>query len=194
MYGVSPGSVAIILVLVTGLLPLGGVNLLGTMNSGMQPFLYSAFIVIVLDSGAIGLWSFLNPLFVLMTIWFTIPLSLFNILYVRQILRYFNGLSSQGSAVMAGLLSLIVPTILSFYLTQAGLPLGLIIPIPIQFLIGLVFLFKFREPEFIAPWVGIDIDWSWWKSEQRKGQDTTLVIPSFSHRLQDHEADWLEGW
>jgi len=35
-------------------------------------------------------------------------------------------------------------------------------PIPIQFVAGLAFLYRFREPENISAWSGQFIDWSWW--------------------------------
>lgn len=194
LYGVSPGTIAVIMIVVTIFLPLGGVNLVNpiqSMSGGMPPFIYSVLWGIFIGNISSLLYIF-NPIYYLSTIWFTVPLCLFNILYVRQILRYFMGLSSRDSAIMVGLLSLIVPTIMSLYITQAGFPFGLIIPIPIQFVIGLIFLYKFREPELIAPWSGIYIDWSWWRSERRRGKDESSKIPLFSQLLVDHEADWLE--
>ncbi|TFG32369.1 hypothetical protein EU527_10220 [Candidatus Thorarchaeota archaeon] len=194
LYGVSPGTVAVIMILVTLFLPVGGVNLVNpipSLSGGLPPFIYSALWAIFLGD-IMSLWYLFNPLYFLSIIWLTIPLSLMNILYIRQILRYFMGSSSRYSVVMVGLLSLIVPTILSLYITLAGFPLGLVIPIPIQFVTGLVLLHKFREPELIAPWSGVYIDWSWWRSERRRGKDESSKIPSFSQRLVDHEADWLE--
>lgn len=199
LYGISPRAIAVVMFFVTVFLPVGGLNLVdyNLVNyeaSEMPPFLYSISWILRLDQGLPGFWSLFNPLFLASAIWFTLPLSLLNILYVRQIFRYFAGLSSQGSAVMVGLLSLLVPTIVSVYITQAGLSFGLIIPIPIQFVIGLVFLHRFREPELTAPWSGIYIDWCWWKSELRRDNYRTTKAPSLSRQLADHEADWLEGW
>jgi hypothetical protein len=99
--------------------------------------------------------------------WLIIPLYIFNILYIRQIARFFYGKSSRDSATMCGILSIIFPTLAGIVFSiLLGLPYSsylYIYPIPIQFFAGLVFLSRIREPENISAWSGQFIDWSWWK-------------------------------
>jgi len=195
LYGVSPSNITIIMVLVTLFFPVGGFNLIeyGTYEaSGANPFVYSTLYVIFINEGLSSLWRVFDPFLWLSTIWLTIPLTLLNLLYVRQIWRHFMGYSTKSGALFVGLLSLVVPPCISIYISYMGFPFGLIVPIPLQFICGLVLLNKFREPELISPWTGMDIDWSWWRSGYRKDNYTNLKLPSFSQRLQDHEADWLE--
>lgn len=99
-------------------------------------------------------------------LWLIIPLYIFSILYIRQIVRFFYGISSRDSALMCGLLSILFPTLVGI---GASVLLGLpyrsylyIFPIPVQFLAGLVFLYRFREPENVSAWSGQFMDWSWW--------------------------------
>jgi hypothetical protein len=95
------------------------------------------------------------------------PLYVLNILYIRQIVRFLYGKSSRDSALMCGLLSIIFPSLIGLLVS---ILLGFsysqylyIMPIPIQFALGLYFLYRFREPEVVSPWSGQFMNWSWWK-------------------------------
>lgn len=99
-------------------------------------------------------------------LWLIIPLYIFSILYIRQIIRFFYGISSRDSALMCGLLSILFPTLVGI---GASVLLGLpyrsylyIFPIPVQFFAGLFFLCRYREPENVSAWSGQFINWSWW--------------------------------
>jgi hypothetical protein len=109
-------------------------------------------------------WIFPVPLITYS--WLIIPLYIFSILYIRQIVRFFNGDSSRDSALMCGIISIIFPTLVGIGISVLlGYPHSsylYVYPIPIQFLAGLVFLYRYREPENISPWSGQFIDWSWW--------------------------------
>ena len=194
LYGVSPNAIAIVMALVTLVLPVGGLNLIHIGMTGGSSFIYSALWVIFPSQGLNSLWLLMNPLFWISAVWATMPLCLLNLLYVRQLWRHYMGYSTKGSVLMVGLLSLIVPTAISIYITFGGLPLGVITPVPIQFVCGLVFLHRFREPELVSPWAGIYLDLSWWASEIMTEPQTPARLPSLSKLLEDHEADWLEGW
>ncbi len=194
LYGVSPYAITILIVLVTLALPIGGIiSLPYGLNNGFY-LIYSALWIVFPSEGLRGLWRMMNPAFWASAIWVTIPLCILNILFIRQIWRYYMGYSAKSSVQMVGMLSLIAPSLISLYITYAGFSIGMIVPIPIQYVCGLVFLHKFREPELISPWSGIHLDLSWWGISFPTEPDTDTGLPSFSKRLIDHEADWLEGW
>jgi hypothetical protein len=113
-------------------------------------------------------------------LWLIIPLYIFSILYIRQIVRFFYGKSSRDSASMCGLISFIFPTLIgigtSILLGYSYSSFLYVHPIPIQFLVGLVFLYRFRVPENISPWSGQFIDWSWWIRLKAKWSNWTIDV------------------
>jgi hypothetical protein len=134
LYGVGPSGVTLLMGLVT-LPPLGALRL--TEGNWV---IYSIF------------WIFPVPLITYS--WLIIPLYIFSILYIRQIVRFFNGDSSRDSALMCGIISIIFPTLVGIGISVLlGYPHSsylYVYPIPIQFLAGLVFLYRYREPENIS--------------------------------------------
>lgn len=155
LYGIGPRVIAIFMIMIT-LLPLG------IMPIGEEFWImYTVFWVLVI-----------HPPFIIFDItmfaflWIVIPLYVFSILYIRQIVRFFYGKSSRDSALMCGLISILFPTLVGIGATiLLGLPYSsslIVYPIPIQFLAGLVFLYRFREPENVSAWSGQFINWSWW--------------------------------
>ena len=194
LYGVSPNAIAVIMILVTFFLPVGEANLIPYGGIHGFSFIYSALWMILPSQGLSSLWLMMNPLIWMVTAWLTIPLCSLNLLYIRQLWRHYMGYSNKGSVLWVGLLSLMVPSIISLYVTYLGFPVGLVLPIPIQFICGLVLLYKFREPELISAWAGIYLDLSWWSTQAKGVQSTSSKLPSLSQLLEDHEADWLEGW
>jgi hypothetical protein len=136
---------------------------LGILPLGPQDRLvYSIFWILLIHFSYI---MFVPAMMTLMGI--IVPLYTFSILYVRQIVRFFYGKSTRDSAIMCGLLSVAFPSLVGVLVSiLLGLPYSqylYIIPVPIQFAVGLHFLYKFREPEAVSPWSGQFIDWSWWK-------------------------------
>ena len=83
-------------------------------------------------------------------LFFTVPYSIFNILFVLKVIRYYQGRASKLSVATYGLISLVMPSImLTFLLSLASFDLvvlGLVWPIPIQFLTGLALLHFVRGP------------------------------------------------
>ncbi len=194
LYGAGPNTFAIIMILVTLVFPVGGLNLIHLGNSGATPFIYSVLWLVFINDGLMGLWYFFSSFYWIAAIWITIPLSLLNLLYIRQLWRYYMGFCTSDSAMLVGLSSLIVPPVVSVYITYIGFPLGLIIPFPFQFICGSILLHKFQEPELVSPWAGIYLDMSWWSLENSSESVPNPQLPLYSTLLEDHEADWLEGW
>jgi len=136
---------------------------LGALPIGQRDWLvYSIFWIILFRFP----FAILFDISMLFFLWLIVPLYIFSILYIRQIARFFYGKSSRDSALMCGLISLIFPTLIGL---GTSILLGFsysaylyIYPIPIQFIVGLVFLYRFREPENVSAWSGQFIDWSWW--------------------------------
>jgi hypothetical protein len=79
----------------------------------------------------------------------TIPLSVFNLLYFWNVARYYQAKSSRSEAISIGIFSFVFPTIL-FLLTARVLNafgvFGLIIPVPIQFIAGLLIMYRVPGP------------------------------------------------
>jgi len=194
LYGVSPNAIVVIMIFITFFLPVGGANLIPYGGVHGFSFIFSALWMILPSAGLSSLWLMMNPLIWVATIWLTIPLCSLNLLYIRQLWRHYMGYCNKGSVLWIGLLSLMVPSIISLYVTYLGFPVGLVLPIPIQFICGLVFLYKFREPELISAWAGIYLDLSWWSIQAKEVKHASTKLPSLSKLLEDHEADWLEGW
>jgi hypothetical protein len=146
-------------------------------------------LITLLPLGAIrlaeGIWViysifWIYPIPMIAYLWLIIPLYIFSILYIRQIARFFNGDSSRDSALMCGLISILLPTLVGIVISVLlGYPYSsylYVYPIPIQFLVGLVFLYRFREPENISPWSGQYIDWSWWVRLKAKWSNWTADV------------------
>jgi hypothetical protein len=154
--GIGPRVIGIFMILIT-LAPLGTI-LIGPQDR----LIYSIFWIILVHSSKV----LFDPS-LLALLWIICPLYIFSILYIRQIVRFYYGKSSRDSALMCGLLSAIFPSLVGL---GVSILLGFsyseylyIIPVPIQFVVGLYFIYRFREPEVVSPWSGQFIDWSWWK-------------------------------
>ena len=148
LYGVSPGVIRLIMIIVTifspfGLIPLESVGMFGFFN--VLPGIYGLF------------WILLNPFVYL-------PLCLLNILYAHRLVRYYQGRSSRDSVHLIGLLSIILPTAIMFYISGMFGSFVILYPIPLQFAIGLIILHRIEGPEVISPWSGMRLDLSWWKT------------------------------
>ncbi|TFG99105.1 hypothetical protein E4H12_03870 [Candidatus Thorarchaeota archaeon] len=190
LYGTSPYVIGLIMTLVTLFLPIGGINFIYNM-SNLQPQLYSAFWMI---SNLTDLWKMFNPDQLLSTIWITIPLCTFNFLYIIQINHFFSNIASRDVALMYGILSMIAPSVITIYLYITYNFPSIIIPIPIQFFVGFILLYKFRDPDYISPWKGYFIDWSWWTRQKYSIDDPEPKVINLTKLLMQHDADWLEGW
>ncbi len=171
LFGTSPGVIAFFMILITlivplGVIPFGGFNVFG---GGYGYFEFTIYSIIWSYSHWMFFQSSMISLFILTNIWITLPFTLFNIVYVWKIIRYFRGNCTRFSVVWVGMLSLIFPTLFALFLRGMNdLAAGFVFigPIPIQFIVGLIFMFKIEGPEMTSPWRGDLGDRSWWKPKR----------------------------
>ena len=190
LYGTSPYVIGVFMVLVTFFLPVGGVNLAFNFQN-QEPKIYSAFWMI---NNLGDFWRMFDLEQLLATIWMTIPLCTLNFLFIIQINRFFSNSASRDVALLYGILSMIAPSMLSLYvLLTFGFPF-VITPIPIQFFVGVILLYKFRDPDYVSPWKGYFVDWSWWTRHRFSIRDPDSKVINLTRLLMQHDADWLEGW
>jgi hypothetical protein len=199
LYGVSPWVIGFIMILITLITPLGIVPINGDFivltNWFQGPFIYGLLWSYTWSSYSGILFSgvqFLN----LSYMWLLVPLSIFSILYVRQIIRYYFGKSSRDSALMVGILSIILPSLIQLVFAVSLVNIsraGFIIPIPIQFVAGLILLRKFEGPEVISPWPGQFIDWSWWIRLKAKWSNRAVDIIEIHLEEEPEEIEGLES-
>lgn len=191
LHGVSPREIGVIMIVITVFLPVGQVNL-GYSWQIIPTFLYSGLWLLGLFQD--GFWYLANPSALFVSFWITIPLCGFNFLFIRQMNRFFQGETSRDIVLMYGILSMIVPTIVTLALWVSIQFPYVITPIPIQFVIGVILLYKFREPEVISPWRGYHLDWSWWTRQRHSIHDPNPEVINLTKMLRDHDAVWLEGY
>jgi hypothetical protein len=193
LVGVSPWVIGEILAIITLLVPLGIMPTEGQIVFYdlwlFGPFIYG--LLWVLDSGSF-ISSFTLHFIDLSYMLVMVPLSIFSILYVRQIVRYYLGKSSRDSALFAGILGIIFPSVVSL-VWPISFGIVIIIPIPIQFLIGLYILHRFEGPEVVSPWSGQFINWSWWKRLRRKISNRTAHIVEMHVEEEQEDPEWLES-
>jgi hypothetical protein len=175
LYGVSPGIIRLIMIIVTvfsplGFIPLEYIGLFGFYS--VMPGIYGLF------------WILVNPFIYL-------PLCLLNVLYVHQLVRYYQARSSRDSVHLIGLLSIMLPTIIILYISGMFGSFVILYPIPLQFLIGLVIMHRIEGPEVISPWSGMRLDLSWWKWRGAKRKDDWDPFEKEKRRAENE--DLFEG-
>ncbi|TFG99104.1 hypothetical protein E4H12_03865 [Candidatus Thorarchaeota archaeon] len=167
LYGTSPGVIAFFMILISLIAPIGIIpfNAWVVLGGGIG---YSNLMIYSL------IWSYspdlyipfaLMPIFTLSNIWLTIPLTILNLAYIRQIIHHYRGKCTRYSAIWIGILSITIPTLIVLATTGILFPSGPLIfigPIPIQFIVGLIFMFKYPGPEMTSPWRGDLVDRHWW--------------------------------
>jgi len=204
LIGTSPGVIAFFMILISLIVPIGIIPMNAFMViGGSLGFGYPNFLIYSL------VWCYAPefplsygqiPLFMLVNIWLTLPLTIFNILYIRQIIRYYQGKCTRYSAVWVGMLSIVLPTLVALSTSGILVPNSEFIfigPIPIQFVAGLYFLRKYPGPEMTSPWVGNLDDNSWWRP--KKPQWWYRMFPPKGEEITEEtenesppEDDWLE--
>lgn len=151
LFGVNPRVITVFMILLTVIVPFGylppGSAIFCSFVSEMETGIYGLlwFFGFAIDFGY-GYGGF-HVLRVGLTI-LAIVLSIFNILFAREIVRYYQGKTSQKQVVFIGVVSLIYPNLF----TLIPVPLyifGIIWPIPIQFIAGLILLYKIPGPELL---------------------------------------------
>jgi hypothetical protein len=181
LYGVSPNVIAILMFITTLAAPYGIIPL-GVSEFSSYWMLYS--LIWVFDFGGFFGFGFrvLNVELML-----TLPLCILNVAFAVWIVRYYQGRSSKYTAMTIGLLSVILPAALILYFS------GLVIfiyPIPIQFIVGLIILWRIEGPEVISPWSGMRLDLSWWKWRKPKRKDDW--DPFEKEKRIVKKEDWLK--
>ena len=174
LYGVSPGIIRMIMVIVTAFAPFGFIP-------GLERGVFGVFYVL---PGMYGLfWILVNPFVYL-------PMCLLNILFAHRLVRYYQAKSSRDSVHLIGLLSVLLPTVIILYISGMFGSFVILYPIPLQFLIGLVIMHKIEGPEVISPWSGMRLDLSWWKRRRPKRKDDW--DPFKEETKASEKEDWLE--
>ena len=183
LYGTCPYVIGIIMLLVTLLLPVGGINLIFNFQN-LESKIYSP------------IWMINSNLQVttVSTIWITIPLCTINSLFVIHINRFFSNTASRDVIITIGILSMITPSVITIYIWITYGVSFIITPIPIQFFVGLILLYKFRDPDYVSPWKGYFLDWSWWTRYRHSINNPNANVINLTQLLLQHDADWLEGW
>ena len=170
LYGTSPGVIAFFMILISlivpiGIIPFNAFIVLG----GYAPVNFMIYSLIWIYIPEFYVPFSMIPLFFLLNIWFTLPLTIFNIAYVWKIIRYYRGQCTRYSVVWVGLLSIILPTFIALATTGILSPVGgwlFVGPIPLQFIAGLILLYKIPGPDMTSPWKGDLADHSWWKPKR----------------------------
>jgi hypothetical protein len=182
MYGTSPRIIGLIMFIATALFPYavysvdGFVPLLGYVTPGIYSFFW------VMAFNFIG-FVFLYPVGVI--------LGIPSLLYVVWMVRYYGGKTSRSSAIIMGGISILIPLLVPLFTTNleiVGLYAG---PLPIQFAIGLIILYKIEGPELQTPWEGQPLSESWWKRPRYKYEMKDSSVDQ-GKSPEEREEDWLE--
>ena len=182
MFGTSPRIIGLIMFIVTALFPYAvyTVDVFVPLLGYVAPGIYSLFWVMAYNY--IGL-VFLYPV--------GIMLGIPGLLYVVWMVRYYGGKTSRSSTIIVGGISVLIPLLVTLFTTNlelAGLYAG---PLPIQFVIGLIILYRIEGPELQTPWEGQIISESWWKrpryryeASESSGEQRTSP--------EEKKKDWLD--
>ncbi len=181
LYGTSPGVIAFFMILISlivpmGIIPFNAFIVLG----GYAPVNFMMYSLIWIYIPEFWIPFSLMPLFFLFNIWFTLPLTIFNIAYIWKMIRYYRGQCTRYSVVWVGLLSITLPALIALATTSILSPTGgwlFVGPIPLQFIAGLIFLYKVPGPEMTSPWRGDLEDRSWWKP--KRPEWWSRIFPSY---------------
>jgi hypothetical protein len=160
---------------------------------GVSPWLMS---LVMLPLTLLNIiYAFMTVMFdSLLSFWFIMPAVPLHILFGIWFVRYYQAKSSKDSALILGILSVILPTFIHLYVSIYMLALSrlyvVIFPLPIQFLAGLLILRRIDGPEVISPWSGMRLDLSWWKFGQP--QKKSDWDPLGTDKKDQETEDWLE--
>ncbi|MFW9843875.1 MAG: hypothetical protein ACFFEV_04810 [Candidatus Thorarchaeota archaeon] len=197
IFGTSPRVIAFFMILISLLVPIGIVPTYAYMLFGLPDDVSFAIY------GLIWLWipnvdaalAYTLMLYFIVYVWMTWPLTLVNYLYIVQIVRYYRGDCIRYSAVWIGLLSVTIPTIFAYITTGIVTPGGefaLVGPIPLQFIAGLIFMYKIPGPEMTSPWRGDLADRSWWKPKRPDWWYQMFPSSEDTNEETESKSDWLE--
>ena len=150
LFGVNPRVIAILMILVTIIVPFGYLpppsiiffSIHAEMGTGIYGLFWFFGSAIDFGYGYFGFHVLSGGLTIL-----AIVLSIFNILFAHEVVRYYQGKISQKQVLFIGVVSLIFPNLFKFIPFPIAI-FGIIWPIPIQFITGLLLLYKIPGPEF----------------------------------------------
>jgi hypothetical protein len=192
---VSPRVIGLLMIIITIVVPLGIIPsrlMQWTFTTGSDSWIVYSL-----------LWAFDTQFFYMpfniMTytiLYLTLPLVIFNILYIRQIVRYYYGKTTRDAAIMVGIISLLLPALIGLSTSGYYFPSGEYLyvgPVPIQFIAGLIILYKLEGPEVISPWSGQFIDWSWWARQKTKYSNRAVDIIEMLAEEDGEDLDGLES-
>jgi hypothetical protein len=134
------------------------------------------------------------PMFILINIWLTLPLTILNIAYIWKVVRYYRGDCTRYSAIWVGMLSLVLPTLIAICITIPLNPSGgfvFIGPIPLQFIVGLIFMYKIPGPEMTSPWKYDLSERSWWQRNRPDWWEKRF--PDFDKEESTHKESGAES-
>jgi hypothetical protein len=130
-----------------------------------------------MNTGAFGIMGgglhILNPSATVLSLMFTI----FNLIFAYQVIRFCKGETSKRSAIIPGVLSLVLPLLMawqgySMYVIEFMLGTGSFVyigPIPIQLIVGLILMRLFGPWEIETPWEEEDkVKQEWWETDESK--------------------------
>ncbi|MFW9832765.1 MAG: hypothetical protein ACFFEK_02125 [Candidatus Thorarchaeota archaeon] len=190
LYGVSPNFIAFIMFFTMLLAPLGYVPefIDSIFYFSIDPKVYSFMWQIFFDPFH---FDFHFALVSFPEMFFMLPFTILNWVYAYLIVRYYQGKTSKYLPVMVGTLSVLVPLLASIYWSVIHVQSEIIYPIPLQFIIGSLLLWRIEGPEVISPWSGLRLDFSWWKWGQVKRKKQVVIVEEKKSAVP--EEDWLEG-
>jgi len=189
LYGVSPRIIAMMMFFTTLLAPLGYIpEFIGNMfYFHIYPKVYSTTWQVLFSTfyreRILITWVFFQD-FLLMIALLTPPW-----IYAYWIVRYYQGKSSKYWAATIGLVSILIPLFASLYWTVLSGQLDIIYPIPLQFVIGLIILWRIEGPEIISPWSGVRLDFSWWRWKRSKRGKQVVIVEEEKQHVE--KEDWL---
>jgi len=191
LYGTSPGVIGFFMILISLIVPIGIVPFNAfIILGGYAPVDFMIYSLIWFYVPEYYLPFGLIPLFFLLNIWITLPLTIFNIAYIWKIIRYYRGQCTRYSVVWVGLLSIILPTLIALATMSILSPAGgwlFIEPIPLQFIVGLIFLYKIPGPEMTSPWRDDLAERSLWKPKRPEWWYRTF--PSSDKAIEKQESE-----
>ncbi|MFW9832766.1 MAG: hypothetical protein ACFFEK_02130 [Candidatus Thorarchaeota archaeon] len=150
LVGVSPTVIAFFMIIVTLFVPLGFYtsNLIVLLDWYIGPSYYG----LIWAYGTTIFYEWYTSFYLLSPSFMKLAfsLSIFNLLYIVQIVRYYQGKTSKRRVLQIGVISLIFPEIFAFLSSVLFLPIymiGFVLPVPVQFIVGLIFLYKIPGPK-----------------------------------------------
>jgi len=200
IYGTSPGVITFFMILISLIVPLGVIPsnaFIVLSGSGFYGDFMIYSLIWILTPGLFVPFTMI-PIVLLLNIWFTLPLTLFNLLYIWKIIRYYRGDCTRYSAIWVGMLSITIPTVFALLTTGFSDSIdGLVIigPIPLQFIAGLYFMYKIPGPEMTSPWRGDLGDRHWWTPKRPDWWNRMFPSSEEDEEKEpepDLKTEWLE--